>query len=168
MIEIEISAPGYASVVRSVRVSPGATERVTVKLAEPGAGTPSTGPPNGSQAAPSPRTAPGDSGVGTWKWVTGGTAVAALGLGVTGVFLSNSAADEWNACLDVTNPRCVQANDRAQTWRVVAITGFIAGGVLATLSAVFWVLDGESDSGDAARACSPGSFELGVECHVRF
>ena len=103
-LDIEISAPGYLGVVRRIRVAPGATERVEVRLA--GSDTAAAGPttPNGSTPSPPPRHTDEGSGLGTWKWVTGGTAIAAAGLGVAGVVLSNSAADEWNACRDVTEP----------------------------------------------------------------
>ena len=161
--DLEISASGYAPMARRVHVAPAATQRVEVDLSGQDA-RPAPGPTPG----PAPN-APAQEGgeLGTWKWVTGGTGVAVLGLGVTGLLLSNSAADDWNTAVDATNASCVQANDRSQTWRVVSIAGFVAGGALVALSSVFFILDSESADG-AASPCSAGAFEFGLECHARF
>jgi hypothetical protein len=173
LLEIEVSADGYDTELRRVRVIAGAHDELAVKLsaAQPsGAGI--AAPAAMAQAtAPLP---PADrpeqaSSLRTLKWVSGGIALAGLATGTVALIMGNAAASKWNACRDDTQPSCLANREHANDDRTVSVIGFAVGGGLAVLTAVLFVLDARQDSSpSSARICSPGPTEFGVTCRMAF
>jgi hypothetical protein len=177
LLEVEVSAPDYETQVRRVRVTSEGHEEISVQLtslhpvAEAPADTAAPDAeshPNAAATAASPSDDRG-SGVGVWKWVAGGAAVAGIAAGVAGRLLSNADAKKWNGCRDAEDEKCAGYRDSAKSENVISIVGFAAGGAFGALSAVLFVLDAKhAEQATALRACAPGPGDVGVQCSVQF
>lgn len=116
-----------------------------------------------------------DSPYETWKWVSGGFALAALGTGAAFLVVQKVEAPDYEAeCVRTTTP--ASSCERRQkllggTLWTGSIVGFAVGAGLAALSVGLFVLDAQhGTSSDHARTtfgCT-GQGELGVSCAYRF
>ncbi|MFO0606247.1 MAG: hypothetical protein U0324_23940 [Polyangiales bacterium] len=180
---VELRAPGYSAVRRVVTPAPGTvyTEMFTLER-EP---APSDVPPSVTPPTAEAPTASGASGARVLAWITGGVAVAALGVGVAGVVLQRGEEETFRAgyvagscdgnprcytemACDQT-PSCVErraALDQA-TW--MAWIGLAAGGALAATSLTLFLASRRSDSpARVTLACGAGPGALGGTCALRF
>lgn len=182
-VSFQVRAPGHTPESRTVTLSPGMTAHESVTLAA----TPATTPPNVT-AAPTPRATPpavmeptrpppaasGRSTMRTLAWVSAGTAVALLGVGVVGYVVGDGAATRWNdnsLCQPPTGATreeaCGSERTTAETMSVVTVVGFVGAGVLGAASAVLFAVS-PSRPARTAMTCGAGPGTAGVSCAVRF
>jgi hypothetical protein len=164
-VDVQVSANTYLAATRSIHVNGGEHVRLVVNLEKaaappvaataPVSVTPPASPepsqpataaaPAGEIEATHPTTDRGTSGLRIAAWVTAGTAVAALGVGVTYMI---------NARDHLSDPD----TSAFYSARRVSIIGYAAGGALAVTSAVLFLLsrpDAPSPSAHAHVTCTP-------------
>jgi hypothetical protein len=179
LLDVEITADGYESALRRVRLTAGGQEELTVQLsrtraeappaAQVSAVTPASAPPAATQAAPADDGNP----VGTLKWVVGGLAVAGLVTGGVLLGYQKVKANEFQeTCTlqSVTTPRCDKLGKQVTgpLW-TAPIIAFSVGGGLAAIATVLFVVDATDDSNTAHNGCGVGGpGELGAQCRVAF
>jgi hypothetical protein len=187
-VSVEVRAPGYMAVTRTVIVTPEELTRETIFLqqvsstsaaqAEP-AREPEGAKAGGDGAGPS-----GEHGAHPWgrrlAWVgVAGAGLFAIG-GATALLVRESKAqwfsDQTHAC-DENLPNkgstgCKDAYQAGQTATKLAIGSFIAAGVLgAGATALFLTSPSSSDtsrSSTVGLACAPLGGQFGVTCATRF
>ncbi|HKP59881.1 MAG TPA: tetratricopeptide repeat protein [Polyangiales bacterium] len=183
LLDVEISADGYDTALRRVRLTAGGQEELTVQLSRvrtevPVAQQPQTPPASTAAPAGAVQSSPVDEGgsaIGTLKWVVGGVAIAGLATG--GVLLAvqkSKAADYENTCGpdDIDDPRCLSLREDVSVggplW-TAPIVAFSVGGGLAVIAAVLFVVDATDDSSSSAsNGCGLGTGDLGMQCRLHF
>lgn len=186
----ELSADGYVSELRRVEVAgndaltrehvlmtprPGEVARPVAAAAVPSAVRPATAArPVAAVELPAADTR---RPAGSWMPLTGwlglvGSAILIGGGAVAYVGAANSATvyDAFD-CSTSMRPDCDGVTGRFNTLYPLALTGFIAGGVLAAGSVA--LLIAAPSSGDGRRRasvllCGPGPGAVGVSCTTRF
>lgn len=187
LLDVEITADGYESALRRVRLTAGGQEELAVQLsrtrteAPPAAQVTSSQPQMAPVAATQPT--PSDSGggaVGPLKWVVGGVAVAGLIAGGVLVYYQGVKADEYkSSCRSDTNAKPDEErlkfcnNLRAEVTRTLwyaPIITFSVAGALAATATVLFVVDATDDGApETARSgCGAGPGDIGVQCRVVF
>jgi hypothetical protein len=169
---LEVGAPGYLPVRRSIVVAPASLTREAVSLLglDVPFGTPP--PPALDDVRPPPAT-PHDVGatMRTLGWTAAGGALVGVGIGVAALAVRNDAVGRWNdnACLANGRTRlenCGDEQDTAVTMGAVSVAGWVTGAALAVTSAVLFVT--APSSAGRARAgsfgCGIGPGDVGVTC----
>lgn len=182
LLDVEITADGYESALRRVRLTAGGQEELAVQLSRTRSEAPSAPPVTASApAAGAPpaatQPAPADDGnpIGVLKWVVGGLAVAGLVTGGVLLGYQKVKADEFkNTCTvqpsEAVKPHCVDLSEQVTgpLW-TAPIIAFSVGGGLAAIATVLFVVDATDDSSTAHNRCGVGGpGELGVQCRVAF
>jgi hypothetical protein len=180
MVSMEVSAPGYVTVLRRFVVDPGANLRESVELLpEPPPRPPAAAPPVAMTAAiaPPPRPAsraPVRPWWRRWAWaptITGGAALALAGVAVA---VREDAAVRYNAAANGCPPApppqapgaCAGLAATATTWEAVAWTAGLAGASLLVAGVTMFALPGEGRRAGVAFACAPAG--AGVRCALSF
>lgn len=169
---LEVGAPGYLPVRRSIVVAPGSLTRETVSLLAVDApfGTP---PPPPLEDVRPPASAPHDAGptMRALGWTAAGGALLGVGIGVATLVARNDAVARWNsdACLASGRTRlenCGDEQDTAVTMGAVSVAAWVTGAALAVTSVVVFVM--APSSARRARAgsfgCGVGPGDVGVTC----
>jgi tetratricopeptide (TPR) repeat protein len=185
-IDVEARADGYEALTKRIRVNAGDHQTLDLKLTR-------TPPPQAAVAvAPAPKPAlvephaeaapleatssqpAADSGspYTTWKWVTAGAAVAALGTGAALLIVQKAKAPAYNHdCVASTMP-APDCDDRKAllggTLWTGSIIGLSVGAGLGVLSAVLFGLDANYGTERSPALACTGAGTLGVGCSVRF
>lgn len=177
---IEVSAPGYTSVVRRLRVEGGGTVRETVDLREAAAGDANSAAPSSAGVRPAAATGGGDRGAtlraaGIAAISVGGAAGIA---GLVMLAIRQGAAGSYNQnCtgpMDRTTPGCAGHLDTVAWAEPGMIAGFVVGGVGVAAGITMIVLGGtgggSSSTPSQAFSCAPemGLGGAAVRCGVRF
>ncbi len=151
LVRLELS--GRAPSELELTLAEGETKSVELSLAQP----------TSEEAAPPARSVPtseappsgdGSSGLTPLALVVGGVGVAGLVVGgVTGalVFAQKSTVDE-NCVGNVCNQEGLDATETASTFGLVSTVGFVAGGALVATGVVLLLVDGSSDTQEAAKS----------------
>jgi hypothetical protein len=171
---LEVTAPGYLPVRRSVVVVPGSLSRETVTLLAVD-GTASPIETAGTDVSTGVPVAAGDGGATSTRrvlaWTAAGSSLLVLGLGAVALVVRNNAADRWNARTCITGPRtreenCGSDRESAQGAEALSITGFAASGALAVVSAVLFITEPAGRERATARrfGCGVGPGDVGVTC----
>jgi hypothetical protein len=169
---LEVGAPGYLPVRRSIVVTPTSLTRETVTLLAVDAafGTP---PPPPLDVVNPPGAAPSDSGstMRALGWTAAGGALLGVGIGVVALVVRNDAVARWNgdACLAGGRTRlenCGDDQDTAATMGALSVAGWVTGAALAATSVVLFMT--APASAGRARAggfrCGIGPGDVGVTC----
>lgn len=177
-IDLEVKAEGRETLNRRVRMNAGDHEELTLKLrplhSEEDAPRIASGATGDYVAGPAPKRSDApeaDSPYATWKWVTGGVALAALGTGAAFLVVQKVEAPDYEAeCVRTTTP--ASSCERRQkllgsTLWTGSIVGLAVGAGLAALSVSLFVLDANHDSSDRAISCK-GQGDLGIACSYTF
>jgi Tetratricopeptide repeat len=182
LLDVEISADGYESALRRVRLTAGGQEELNVQLsrkrpeAPPAPQVSSSVPQTAPPAATQPEPVDDSNPVGTLKWVVGGVAVAGL---ITGGILVGyqkvKANDYQEACtipMMTASPRCTKLHSQVTgpLW-TAPIIAFSVGGGLAAIATVLFIVDATDDGAATATAtsgCGIGTADLGVQCKLTF
>lgn len=177
LLDVEISADGYESALKRVRLTAGGDEELNVQLSRTRAEAPAAAQVTSSVPQPAPQAAtqaaPVDSSnpVGTLKWVVGGLAVAGLITGGVFVLVQKSKADDYQStCTATRSQRCddLRAQVIGPLW-TAPIVSFSVGGGLAAIAAVLFIVDATDDDSTAHNGCGVGGpGELGVNCKLTF
>lgn len=187
-LDVEVRADGYDSQTRRLRMNAGEHQVFRARLTPYGQNAAADDRPAATEAsamsAPAPAkpvtfsdaSAPANdaaSPYGTWKWVTAGAAVAALGVGATMLVIQKSEAPAYTAqCVNAATPAddCEARKQRlgGVLW-MGSIAGLAVGGGLAAVSVVLFALDAGTTRTEHAglRACR-GAGTLGVSCSWAF
>jgi hypothetical protein len=183
LLDVEISADGYETALRRVRLTAGGQEELSVQLSRVRPDTPLVPPPPPPQTTTAAtsgaaQTAPVDEGgsaIGTLKWVVGGVAIAGLATG--GILLAvqkSKAAEFENECgaTEASSPQCMELRSDVTVggplW-TAPIVAFSVGGGLAVIAAVLFVVDATDDSSSSAsNGCGVGTGDLGIQCRMHF
>ncbi|MET0386870.1 MAG: PEGA domain-containing protein [Polyangiales bacterium] len=190
LLDIEATAEGYEPLTKRVRLNGGDHQTVRLHLTPARPMAELAPPPKAAGLASLPAAAEqrvsaplagadADSGgavsspYGTWKWVTGAAALAALGTGATLLIIQKSEAPSYKAeCIDTLMPLgSCERRERllGSTLWTGSIIGFSVGAGLAALSTVLFALDaGASSSEHASRFACAGEGTLGVGCRLQF
>jgi tetratricopeptide (TPR) repeat protein len=175
-LELEVSAEGYESTLRHIRVAAGERQALSITLARASEAASASTPQ--SAVAPVVAKSTSNSTISVLKWSFGTAAVLALGAG--GVFLAiqKSQASRFNdSCVrGMLTPECRELERAASaggTWYTASIIGLSAGAAFAVTSAALFVLDGKNADRSrpptgAARSCDVRLLEPGVSCAFRF
>lgn len=180
-IDLEAKAEGREPLNRRIRMNAGDHEELTLKLRplhpEQDAPQIASAAARDYVAAPAPRrgdSTEADSPYATWKWVSGGVALAALGTGAALLVVQKVEAPDYKAeCVQTATP--ASSCERRQkllgsTLWTGSIIGFAVGAGLAALSVGLFVLDANHESPDRAKnsfSCR-GQGELGIACVYQF
>jgi hypothetical protein len=180
LLDVEISADGYETTLRRVRLTAGGQEELTVQLSKVRTEAPVVQTPQPqaatTAAVPSQPVDEGGNAIGTLKWVVGGVAIAGLATGGILLAVQKSKAGEYekncgemNANSDYCNDLRSQVTVGGPLW-TAPIVAFSVGGGLAAIAAVLFLVDATDDasSGSASNGCGPGPGELGMQCHLHF
>ena len=129
--------------------------------------------PVGGSSAPEGAPAPG-SWMRTTGWVGVAGSAVLLGVGVGSYVGAANALNAYDSVLCTsasTTNNCVDARGRFETFYPLALTGFIAGGVVA-VGSVALLIAAPSSGGERPRAwvpvCGPGPGTVGVSCIASF
>lgn len=160
---LTLRAPGRQTVHRDVEVLASQPTRASITLAPEAPTAPTPPAPHDAVVvtAPDPLVDdPPSHAQRTFGWVTAGTGVAALGMGVVSLLVHNSAANHWNsdACLTGGMTRfenCQSDRSLGRTTEALSVAGFVAGGAML-VTGIILVLA-------APRASSPRRARLDVE-----
>ncbi len=192
---VEVTAAGYVSATRVLRIEPGVLTREEVALvprapAEPDATAQSRTAPNGTATlvvtvqppAPAPAPAPVPlvltprltTATSTpWQrpagWVALTLATTALGVGIGATVLHDGATRAYHdaGCEQGgTDASCRARYDDVYALRPWMYAGFAAAGVLGITTAILWATAPASAPGDRAFRCAPTG--AGVTCGARF
>jgi hypothetical protein len=182
LLDVEISAEGYESALRRVRLTAGGQEELNVQLSRVRPDVPMVQAPQpATTAAPAAavQSGPVDEGgsaVGTLKWVVGGVAIAALATGGVLLAVQKSKASEYESTCgpdDTLDQRCIDLRESVSVggplW-TAPIVAFSVGGGLAVIALVLFVVDATDDapSGSATNGCGLGTGDIGMQCRVHF
>ncbi len=172
---LEVRAPGYYPISRTIIVAPGETARETVELVAEakaptaagatGTTTPAPPPPNAATTEPVPSLGAADTNpsVGstqrTLGWIGLGAAGAFVATGIVALVARGQQVSAYNndpTCPGMGSPSqpaaCADRESAASTWGAVSIVGFIGAGVLAATS-VTLLLTAPRPSARHAVAC---------------
>jgi len=180
-VDIEVSAPSYTPRTRRMRLAGGEEQRIALHLspldASPSDPSPALGlrraAPSGVAQSSLPRAdSEADRPFQTWKWVTGGAAVVALGVGGSMLGIQKALAPAYEReCTQAESAMPADCEQRhtllSSTLWTGSIVGLSLGGALAALSATFFVLDAQEPDSEPALVCG-GMGSLGVTCRARF
>ena len=190
-LDVEATADGYETMLKRVRMSAGDRQELSLHLSsERSAAAPSAVEQSALQpraAAPAQLPAaperafssgPSDtqehgSSLRTWKWVTAGAALVALGAGGTMLAIQKLQAPDYETeCVKADNPPSNCESRRAllgTTLWAGSIVGLSLGGALTALSVTLFALDAHESRADASPALScAGAGDIGVSCRMRF
>jgi hypothetical protein len=190
-LDVEASADGYETMLKRVRMSAGDRQELALHLtSERSAAAQSSveqPAPQLRAAAPAPLAAAPESALSsssvgtpdngnalrTWKWVTAGAAVVALGAGGTMLAIQKIKAPDYEAeCVRAANPPADCESRRTMLGTTLwagSITGLALGGALTALSVTLFALDAHQSRADASPALScAGAGDIGVSCRMRF
>jgi hypothetical protein len=180
---IEVRAPGYYPINKSVVVTPSGTSRITLEMHQraddtPGsAGTGEAGTTPPLNQGPAGESAPRSNTLSILAWGAAGTSAALLGLGAVSLGIRSGKVSDYNddpSCPGTRTPSAGQSSacqDRiaaSEDWGTVATASFIGGGVLGAAAVVLFVVDGSKPRESARLACGSGRMLLGVQCHGTF
>jgi hypothetical protein len=183
LLDVEISAEGYETALRRVRLTAGGQEELNVQLSRvrpevPMAQVPPVQPAATAAPAGAVQNGQVDEGgnaIGTLKWVVGGVAIAALATGGVLLAVQKSKAAEYDRDCGPDNTmsdHCTDLHDSVSVggplW-TAPIVAFSVGGGLAAIAAVLFLVDATDDSGgSASNGCGVGTGDLGMQCHLHF
>lgn len=193
-VDIQVTAPGYVSVQRTVTIVGGQYQKVVVHLAketvaavpEPRAST--GGEPAAPVQPPAPPVEPqpeSSSVRPVLKWTAAGLAGAGLVTGIVFTVLHGQANDKFSSdgCYNkngtgvdrtgLETPTCHSDLGTLQTDQVVAIVGYVAAGAFAATWLVLQLTEPASNEAPAEHAsrgplCLPALSGVGVSCALRF
>jgi hypothetical protein len=181
-VDLEAKSEGHETLNRRIRMNAGEHQDLTLRLPLPHAegDTPRvTGRAAGDYLAGPPPPTLGERGEGespyeTWKWVSGGFALAALGTGAAFLVMQKVEAPDYEAeCVRTTTP--ASSCERRQrllgsTLWTGSIIGFAVGAGLTALSVSLFVLDARHGSPDRSRSAfgCKAHGDIGVACEYRF
>ena len=181
-LSLQVRAPGYESVSRSVTVAAGGEAREVVRLtriARPGGAMLSEDRPAviTTRARPEVTSTPGGTQrVLGWSSMVGG--LLGLGIGAAGRAVREGAVDEYNnqaLCpgrLATLQPGdCQSLVDRVESMELLSTIGLVAGGALAVTSIVLLATAPSPRRGAEVGArigCIVGPGTLGLQCAGRF
>jgi hypothetical protein len=168
---LEVGAPGYLPVRRSIVVAPGSLTRETVSLLAIDGPFGST-PPLLDDARP-PVAVSHDAGptMRALGWTAAGGALLGVGIGVAALVVRNDAVGRWNSDACLANGRtrlenCGDEQDTAVTFGAVSVAAWVTGAALAVTSVVLFVAApssaGRSRAGSIGCGIGPG--DVGVTC----
>ena len=193
-VDIQVTAPGYVPVQRTVTIVGGQYQKVVVHLAkEAVAAVPEPRPSAGGEPEAPARQAPppvepqseSSSVRPVLKWTAAGLAGAGLITGVVFTILHGQANDKFttDGCYNrggtgvdktgLETPTCHSDLGTLQTDQVVAIVGYVAAGAFAATWLVLQLTEpasGEAPAEHASRGpvCLPALSGVGVSCALRF
>jgi hypothetical protein len=189
-LDVEASADGYETMLKRVRMTAGDRQELALHLNSERSAAAAQSPveqpqPRAAAAAQLPAapehalsSTPSDtqgsgSSLQTWKWVTAGAAVVALGVGGTMLAIQKIKAPDYEAeCVRAASPPADCESRRAllgTTLWAGSITGLSLGGALTVLSVTLFALDAHHSRADASPALScAGAGDIGVSCRMRF
>jgi hypothetical protein len=196
-IEIQLSATGHKTEVRTLSAIGGEKMAIEVNLeSESAGGQPKAEQPerprdqaaDGSSSRTEPfAAASSETRTGakiTWPaWATAGAGVLAFGFGAVELYLwrrDQNAFDTHLATTPATHhdcgeqeqmrggPGCQDLYDGAVRSRTLAVVGFAAGVGLGVASVLLWRSSHEPQKSEQAFACTPQLADPGVECLWRF
>jgi hypothetical protein len=173
-VDLEVRAPGYNGVFRTVNVPAGQNQTVVIRLEKVRI----------ADSAPPPPPAPPPSS--PWqRWAAigafAGGAVAA-GVGTYGVIRFNDRVGSFNATCEEgpqgaqrkgivkPDPGCARLQSEYRNARTLSIVGFSVAGALAATGVVFLLTAPHATDGEqkVGWACAPGVGALGLSCRTRF
>ena len=184
---VEVSAPNYWAMTRTLNLQPGSRAREQfVLVAKP----PPPPPPMAATPRPPPPPTGSESNQTTTTqanltkssdgpdlalpaYITAGGAAVALGVGVAYLFIRNGHVDRYNddsVCLVGNRTRDENCGDElssANTAETIMIAGFAGGGVLAATALTLFLLDGSGDDSSTS-ALGPGPGDVGLSWMARF
>lgn len=172
LIEVRASAPGYEPEARELRMVSGARQTVAVQLARIGEGKtsstlvgPSTPPPRETRRSGPP--------FGTLAWLSVGLAGAGGVAAVVAWQVREGAADEFNdaKCREdgvAASEVCADSLARVNSAETGIIVSAVAGGAFLAAGVVFFLLDSDQNSVEAAQSCGAGPGDLGLSCRLKF
>jgi hypothetical protein len=169
---LEVGAPGYLPVRRSIVVAPGSLTRETVSLLAIDGPFGAPPPPLLDDARP-PVAVSHDAGptMRALGWTAAGGALLGVGIGVAALVVRNDAVGRWNSDACLANGRtrlenCGGEQDTAVTIGAVSVAAWVTGAALAVTSVVLLVT--APSSAGRARAgrfgCGIGPGDVGVTC----
>lgn len=184
-MDIEARAEGYETLAKRIRVNAGDHQTLDLKLTRtppPQAAVVAAPAPKPAlveprvDAAPLPATtqpaADSDSPYTTWKWVTAGAAIAALGTGAALLIVQKAKAPAYNHDCVASEMPAADCDDRKAllggTLWTGSIVGLSVGAGLGVLSAVLFGLDANYGTERSPALACTGAGTLGVGCRVRF
>jgi hypothetical protein len=174
---IDATAAGFVPFSRTVPMAERDNTLVDVEVTTRAAPTPAppaaTPPPTTTPSSPAPATPPAPAATSTTESVeprSHTTAIVAtvgavlfLGGGVASYFVAGNVHDEnVGACATRLTP-CDDLKRPVQTWDALALSGWVASGVLATVAIVAWASPGHDSAKPASSASlfvGPGSLGL--------
>lgn len=182
---IEAHAPGRGGWSGTVHTSDGQGATITVPdlpiapSAPPG---PAVAPPAPSSSASLPTSSPPPASgpVATTRNHTAalivlGTSVVLAGVGILGSFeyeLQVSAYNADSSCppIEATgrSPHCNDLVSAADTWKTVALVGFVGAGVALAAGLTLWVLAPPHTSATVADGLACGPLGVGLACSASF
>ncbi len=176
--QVEAHAPGRAAWSGTVHAADGQTATIAV----PDLPVAPSPPPEPAQtppvtlSAPAPAPAPGPVATKadhTAAIVMLATSAALAGVGVLGVLEHDSQVNAYNAdssCppIDATvrPAHCNDIVNAADSWKTVAIVGFVGSGVALAAGVTLWIIAPRHPVTSAAIGCS--LFSAGVSCRASF
>ena len=190
-LDVEASAEAHETLMKRVRMSAGDHQELSLHLtpvrsaSQAAVESPAPMPSQAAAAsAPLPAAEPTYSSapsepaqhgnaLQTWKWVSAGAAVLALGAGGTMLGIQKAKAPDYEAeCVRATNPAADCESRRTllgTTLWAGSIIGLSLGGALTALSVTLFALDAHQSRADASPAWScAGAGDIGMSCRVRF
>jgi hypothetical protein len=183
-VNVEVSAPGYATATSSVHVPGAGQQRLVVTLEKVAAATgPGPAPPT-PQANPSPRSEPQppsgqDDGGKLRRQLGWGAAVGAgvlLAAAVVETVVWQGKRSQFNdpahGCFEDAPMRgasgCSTYFDSAHTFETLAIIGYAVGAALGATSAVLLLTGKPMEASGSRVACAPGLGSSLVSCRLVF
>jgi hypothetical protein len=171
---LEVHAPGYYPVNKSVLITPNGTSRVSLTMMplSEAPSTPASPPP---AAVSLPRADVGNQSPPIAAWVFAGSGVALAGLGTGAMFARAAQIGKYND--DPSCPGTAAADqpagckshiDSSKTWTAVAWTGFVGAGVLGGLATYFFLRPKVAQSDTTATACGLTIGAPGMVCRGTF
>jgi len=188
--EIQVRAPGHLPVTRTLTITAGAREHLTVALGPASASaspapSPTPSPPALPPPSPSPAPAmaPSAPPLRPLAFSAAGLAAAGLAFGIVETVIASHRIDDFNdhTALSPTgyrapdcqtsqlNDECRSIRDAHDRARTLAIVGYAGAGVLAATSAILFVsAQRHAHEPGVQLACAPVLPGAGVTCSLRF
>jgi hypothetical protein len=197
-VDIDVRAPGYSPVQRTLTLIGGQYQRVVIHLTKVDAAPaplplPALASTNSEPAStPTSTAAPRDAAEGgsfgsrsALKWTAGCLAGAGLATGMIGTVLhgNNLSKFEDHPCRNkdgagvlpdgTPDSTCQSLLDSFRTDQTIAIVGFVAAGAFAATWLALFLTEPSPPAGPAAHAarrpsCAPNLGAVGVSCVARF
>ena len=190
-VDIQVSAPGYAPVQRTVTIVGGQYQKVVVHLAKeaaPAVQPAATASPEPVAPASPPSTPQPESDSShvrlVLKWTAAGLAGAGLVTGVVFTLLHQSAVSSFNTTCRVladqgvdrtTGMKTTSCDDKYGTNKLdqtISIVGYAAAGAFAATWLILELTEPSTtesaEHASAGAVCAPSISQIGVSCALRF